>query len=133
MKRYTRKLIKKRGGTNKRRGGTKKRGGGTKKKCEDFCKNDFVPTRRLIYQKLARDKNEVYVEQTPKEKKFSLKTCKKVYCNKSCKNKYQETGFYKDISNDFKTNYTNEEINKLQAKGAFSGCMKDDRYVDNYL
>ena len=23
--------------------------------------------------------------------------------------------------------------NKLQEKGALSGCMKDDNYVDNYL
>ena len=111
--------------------GTKKRG--TKKKCADFCKNDFVPNKELIWQKIARDENEVYLERTSKQNKFSLKVCKKVFCNKGCKHKYQDTGFYKDIKNDFNTNYTNEQINKLQEKGAFSGCFKDSRYVDKYL
>jgi len=132
MKKYTRKL--------KQRHEKKKRGGGIKTKCVDFCKNDFVPNKELIWRKIARDENEVYLERTPKQKKFSLKVCKKVFCNKGCKKKNQGTrsykdisGFYKDIVNDFDINYTNKQINKLQEKGALSGCLKDDRYVDNYI
>lgn len=128
MKRYTKKRHR---GTKKRRGGTNKKY--TTKKCEDFCKNDFVPNKELIWQKIARDENEVYLERTSKQNKFSLKVCKKVFCNKGCKNKHQENGFYKDIINDFNTDYTNEQINKLQEKGAFSGCLKDSRYIDKYL
>ena len=127
MKRYTRKFKQ----IHKRGGGTKKYN--KTKKCNDFCKNDFLPNRRRIYQKIARDNKVVYIERTPKEYKFALNTCKKVYCNKGCKNKLIDTGFYKDIKNNFKTSYTNEQINKLQEKGALSGCMKDDNYVDNYL
>ena len=126
MKKYTRKLHKK----HKQ---FIKKGGKSNKKCEDFCKNDFVPNRRLISQKRARDNNETYIERTPKEYKFALKTCKKVYCNKGCKNKFTDTGFYKDISNDFKDNYNNYQINKLKEKGALSGCMKDEKYANNYL
>lgn len=134
MKRYTRKLHKKHKQFIKTARKTNKRGGRrTNKKCEDFCKNDFLPNRRLISQKRARDNNEVYIERTPKEHKFAFKTCKNVYCNKGCKNKFTDTGFYKDISNDFNNNYNNYQINKLKEKGALSGCRIDEKYVDNYL
>ena len=124
MKKYTRKLKVK----------LKKRGGGTKKKCGEFCKNEFLPKRRLIYQKIASDKNEAYVEYTPKEYKFALNACKKVYCNKGCRNKYRDSGFYENVKDDFNTDYTKAERDKLQEKGALTGCyMKDKRYVDNYL
>jgi hypothetical protein len=127
MKKYTTLKMKKKYKKIKKRGGT------AKKKCIDFCKNDFLPSERLIYQKIARDNNEVYKERTPKEDKYSLKVCKKIYCNIGCINKYTDTGFYADIKNDFKNDYSNEQIDKLKEKGALSGCIKYDKYLDNYL
>ena len=134
MKRYTLKMKKYTLKMKKKYKKIKKRGGTTaKKKCFDFCKNDFLPSERLIYQKIARDNNEVYKERTPKEDKYSLKVCKKIYCNIGCINKYADTGLYADIKNDFKNDYSNEQIDKLKEKGALSGCIKYDKYLDNYL
>jgi hypothetical protein len=92
----------------------------SKKPCDQFCKNDYVVEMDKKYDKFDSDTAE-------SSKNIIYSTCKKVFCNKTCKGYNEYKGkelakFQSKIKNGFHTNYKKNRINALKQRGAVSAC-----------
>jgi len=110
----------------------------TMKKCDNFCKNDYLPE---IYKKIPANlksfanKNKTLVK---KLEKLDFGLCKRDFCNEGCtegfdfefvfgdKEKHKKEfkkNFSKKLYNGFVDSYSAEEVEMLKKRGALSGCV----------
>jgi hypothetical protein len=83
-----------------------------KKSCVTFCKKDYR-------NKLSRRFAKLKLPQS-KDWNFSMKVCKKTFCNPKCAGYDTTRPFYKKIKNGFQPQY---DADLFRESGALSGCV----------
>ena len=126
MRKYT---VKRRKSNKSKKRYTLKGGINEMTRCSRFCKNDYMPNIAKVVKKYTGSVNIDFAHKP----KYKHMVCKMIYCNKGCPNKNARTGFYKDIKNDFNIKYTDAEIKKMKDKGALTGCVRDELYMNNFI
>ena len=106
----------------------------TMKKCNNFCKNDYLPE---IYKKIPTNLKSLANKNKTFVKKLHFGLCKRDFCNEGCaegfdfdfvfgdkekhKKKFQKR-FSKKLYNGFVDSYSAKEVEMLKKRGALSGC-----------
>ena len=110
----------------------------TKNTCDNFCKNDYLNQINKKIKESSKKYNTRYKQPSKKEKQYSLKVCKKTYCNEKCYgydffgDKNREKQFLKNIKNGFQKSYDNNKIEMFKKKGALSACVDVIDYDINH-
>ena len=97
-------------------------------KCENFCKQDYLVEMNKKFKKSCKKYIILYQKPNKLENNLTVKSCKKSFCNKTCKGydlmgKDMEKKFLKKIKNGFQKTYSSKDVALLKKKGAESGCV----------
>jgi len=110
----------------------------TNNNCDNFCKNDYLIQINNMIKKSSKKFNIPYQPPSKKEKQYSLKVCKKTFCNEKCKgydffgNTEKQKHFLKNIKNGFQKSYDNNKVEMYKKKGAVSACVDVIDYDINH-
>ena len=102
------------------------------KNCERFCEKDYRPQLDKLWKPALKKAN---IKPSKRDKIANIKSCKRFFCNKECKEgftffgeKQRSIDFYKDIKNGFHKKYKNDQVEMLKKRGALSACNYDGDY-----
>lgn len=91
------------------------------KKCEQFCKNKYIPKLDNIYKQTAK-KFKIPYKPSKQDLEFRYYMCTKNYCNEKCVG-------YPDKPAQYHNEYTPVMVNTLKESGTLSGCNFNPNYI----
>ena len=105
------------------------------KKCENFCRNDYMPNQHKVIRKVLNQKT--ITKEHYKIRDDSLHhLCKIYYCDPKCNSFWQDDkqgriDFEKTLKNGFLNTYSKKEVEMFQKKGALSACYNPLTYEEH--
>jgi hypothetical protein len=106
------------------------------KKCEEFCRNDYMPNQHKVIRKVLNQKTITKEHYKIRDDSLHL-LCKAYYCDPKCNSFWQDDkqgriDFEKRLTNGFLDTYSKKEVEMFQKKGAMSACYGPDTSRVNY-
>ena len=106
------------------------------KKCEDFCRNDYMPNQHKVIRKVLNQHKITKEHYKIRDDSLHL-LCKSIHCDPKCNSFWQDDkqgriDFEKRLKTGFLDTYSKEEIEMFQKKGAMSACYNPEHARVNY-
>jgi hypothetical protein len=106
------------------------------KKCQDFCRNDYVPNQHKVIRKVLNQHKITKEHHKIRDDSLHL-LCKSFHCDPKCNSFWQDDkqgriDFEKRLKNGFLDTYSEKEVEMFQKKGAMSACYGPDTSKVNY-
>lgn len=98
-------------------------------KCKHFCKKEYLPPFKKIDQEAQKQLGKTYTHTIKKKvENERIRSCVRMHCNPECKDVYLSSIKHKD---GWTKQFSKSQKQKLQQKGALSGCSKDPVFMKN--